>query len=116
MERIFSYAWKGKRGITGSLAEKQVEKIPHHKIQDHYVNDEQGLQRRHIVDTMLTVHFFGKKGSNELKFHGFRKFMENLQTEILELEFNEFSRGLPTIAELDFAKILLRYTYLDTDE
>lgn len=41
--------------------------------------------------------------------------MENLQTEVLELEFLEFSKGLNTISELDFAKILLRYTQLDLD-
>lgn len=76
----------------------------------------QGLQRRHLVDTTLTVHFFGKKGKDELKFEGFQRFMENLQTEVLELEFHEFSKGHNTITESDFAKILLRYTYLDTDE
>jgi hypothetical protein len=42
--------------------------------------------------------------------------MENLQTEVLELEFHEFSKGHDTITEVDFAKILLRYTYLDTNE
>lgn len=42
--------------------------------------------------------------------------MDNLQTEVLELEFNEFAKGNPAITELDFAKILLRYTYLNTDE
>lgn len=42
--------------------------------------------------------------------------MDNLQTEVLELEFNEFSKGQTHISELDFAKILLRYTYLATDE
>lgn len=42
--------------------------------------------------------------------------MDNLQTEVLELEFNEFAKGNPVITELDFAKILLRYTYLNTDE
>lgn len=65
---------------------------------------------------MFQVHFFGKKGTNDLKFEGFRQFMENLQTEVLELEFHEFSKGHETISEVDFAKILLRYTYLDTDE
>jgi hypothetical protein len=44
------------------------------------------------------------------------RFMENLQTEVLELEFHEFSKGHDTITEVDFAKILLRYTHLDTDE
>lgn len=42
--------------------------------------------------------------------------MDNLQTEVLELEFYEFSKGNLAITEVDFAKILLRYTYLDTDE
>lgn len=36
--------------------------------------------------------------------------MDNLQTEVLELEFTEFSHGMHTISEEDFAKILLRYT------
>lgn len=62
------------------------------------------------------IHFFGKDGKNELKYEDFTRFMENLQHEILELEFHEFSKGHDTISELDFAKILLRYTQLDTDE
>ncbi|XP_030020693.1 calcium uptake protein 3, mitochondrial isoform X2 [Manduca sexta] len=111
MEKIFSYAWKGKRGMTDDKEEGKDGK-PH----DTYVNDDQGLQRRHNVDTFLQVHFFGKKGTNDLKFEGFKQFMENLQTEVLELEFHEFSKGHETISEVDFAKILLRYTYLDTDE
>lgn len=41
------------------------------------------------------------------------RFMANLQSEVIELEFLEFSRGMSTISELDFAKILLRYTNLD---
>ena len=42
--------------------------------------------------------------------------MENLQTEVLELEFAEFSHGMPTIKEEEFAKILLRYTILTKEE
>ena len=42
--------------------------------------------------------------------------MENLQTEVLELEFNEFARGMPTITEEEFAKILLHYTIFTKDE
>ena len=44
------------------------------------------------------------------------RFMEHLQDEVLELEFNEFSRGMSTISEHDFARILLRYTDLTDDE
>lgn len=76
------------------------------------VDDDEGLQRKHKVDTTLQVHFFGKKGNQDLHYEGFYKFMDNLQTEVLELEFYEFSKGNLAITEVDFAKILLRYTYL----
>ncbi|EAT36619.1 AAEL011306-PA, partial [Aedes aegypti] len=109
MEKIFSFAWKGKRGIESKEGEEAGEN-------DDYVDDEQGLQRKHKVDTTLQVHFFGKKGNQDLQYDGFYNFMKNLQTEVLELEFCEFSKGHERISEVDFAKILLRYTYLDTDE
>ena len=41
--------------------------------------------------------------------------MENFQTEILEIEFREFSHGFKTISDLNFAEILLRYTVFDRD-
>ncbi|XP_037636533.1 calcium uptake protein 3, mitochondrial isoform X1 [Sebastes umbrosus] len=65
------------------------------------------------TETTLLVHFFGKKGKAELKFEEFYKFMDNLQTELLEIEFLSYSKGLPTIGEEDFARILLRYTNVD---
>ncbi|XP_075146919.1 mitochondrial calcium uptake 3 isoform X4 [Haematobia irritans] len=83
---------------------------------DNYIDDEEGLQRKHKVDTTLQTHLFGKKGNQDLYYEGFYKFMDNLQTEVLELEFTEFSKGNKAITEVDFAKILLRYTYLDTEE
>lgn len=69
-----------------------------------------------VVNTTLLVHFFGTKGNGVLSYEDFRRFMENLQTEVLEIEFHEFSRGLVTISEVDFAKILLRYTLLHSDD
>ncbi|XP_034947090.1 calcium uptake protein 3, mitochondrial isoform X3 [Chelonus insularis] len=113
MEKIFSYAWQSRHGndTIDVDPEKKVEN-EHSEPQE---NDE-GLQRRHAIDTTLMIHFFGKDGTKELKYDGFKQFMENLQHEVLELEFQEFSKGSDTISELDFAKILLRYTYLDTDE
>ncbi|XP_016960752.1 calcium uptake protein 3, mitochondrial isoform X8 [Drosophila biarmipes] len=81
-----------------------------------YVNDGEGLQRRHMVATTLQLHFFGKRGTGVINYDNFYRFMDNLQTEVLELEFHEFSKGNSVISELDFAKILLRYTYLATDE
>ncbi|CAH1268291.1 MICU3 [Branchiostoma lanceolatum] len=65
-----------------------------------------------VQDTTLLVHLFGVKGTDDLNFQEFYKFMDNLQTEILELEFLEFARGMPTISEIEFAQILLRYTHL----
>ncbi|GAB0100695.1 calcium uptake protein 3, mitochondrial [Sergentomyia squamirostris] len=103
MERIFSYAWKEKRGIGKEQNDVMIE-------------HDEGLQRRHKIDTTLQVHFFGQKGNKDLHYEGFYKFMDDLQTEVLELEFNEFSKGKKVISEIDFAKILLRYTYLDIDE
>lgn len=44
------------------------------------------------------------------------RFMENFQTEILELEFLQFSHGMPTIKEDEFARILLRYTILTKEQ
>jgi hypothetical protein len=41
--------------------------------------------------------------------------MENFQTEVLEIEFTEFSHGFKTISDLDFAEVLLRYTDFDRD-
>ncbi|XP_044243484.2 calcium uptake protein 3, mitochondrial isoform X2 [Ursus arctos] len=66
-----------------------------------------------VTDTTLLVHFFGKKGKAELNFEDFYRFMDNLQTEVLEIEFLSYSNGMNTITEEDFAHILLRYTNVE---
>lgn len=66
-----------------------------------------------VADTTLLVHFFGKKGKAELNFEDFYRFMDNLQTEVLEIEFLSYSNGMNTISEEDFAHILLRYTNVE---
>nr|XP_056711055.1 calcium uptake protein 3, mitochondrial [Euleptes europaea] len=66
-----------------------------------------------LSDTTLLVHFFGKKGKAELNFEDFYRFMDNLQTELLEIEFLSYSNGMTTISEEDFAHILLRYTNVE---
>ena len=43
------------------------------------------------------------------RFEDFHKFMDNLQTEVLQMEYHEFSKGAKTITEVDFARILLRH-------
>lgn len=40
------------------------------------------------------------------------RFTQNLQEEVLDMEFQQYAKGLSTISEEDFARILLRYTNL----
>ena len=54
------------------------------------------------------MYFFGRRGNDQLRFEDFQPFVENLQTEVLQMEYHEFSKGADTITELDFARILLR--------
>ena len=63
------------------------------------------------VDTTLLVYFFGRRGNDQLRFEDFQPFVENLQTEVLQMEYHEFSKGADTITELDFARILLRSVF-----
>ena len=42
--------------------------------------------------------------------------MDNLQTEVLQMEYDEFAKGAQSITEVDFARILLRYTFLSSQE
>lgn len=66
--------------------------------------------------TTLTMHFFGSKGTGQLTFNQFSKFMQDVQLEVLEMEFMEYSRGMPTIPEDSFARLLLRNTSLEEEE
>ncbi|PAA47923.1 hypothetical protein BOX15_Mlig018762g2 [Macrostomum lignano] len=68
-----------------------------------------------LQDTTLMLHFFGRSGTDKLDFREFSKFMTNLQWEVLEIEFTEFSKGLQTISESEFAQVLLRYTKLSPE-
>ncbi|XP_069387942.1 calcium uptake protein 3, mitochondrial-like isoform X3 [Paralichthys olivaceus] len=87
------------------LDQKILQLYGHRKSQPHNVDEK--------TETTLLVHFFGRKGKAELKFEDFYKFMDNLQTEVLEIEFLSYSKGMPTISEEDFARILLRFTNVD---
>lgn len=98
---------------------KVLETIFTAAAQERQENDnggDHGLIKHHKVDTSILLHLFGRDGSGELKFTQFCTFMNNLQTEVLNAEFGEFSKGAPTISELDFARILLRYTFLNSED
>lgn len=69
-----------------------------------------------LSKTTLKMHFFGSRGSGQLTFQQFSKFMQDLQLEVFEMEFMEYSRGMPTIPEDSFARLLLRYTSLEEEE
>ena len=73
MEKIFSHAWKGKHGVAETGAAAEDDKKKNRPVVEDYVDDDQGLQRKHMVDTTLIVHFFGKKGKDELRYEGFRR-------------------------------------------
>lgn len=62
------------------------------------------------INTTLEIHFFGKKGERKLHYKEFRRFMESLQTEVQEMEFLQFSKGLSFMRKEDFAEWLLLFT------
>ncbi|XP_054481899.1 calcium uptake protein 2, mitochondrial isoform X2 [Anoplopoma fimbria] len=62
------------------------------------------------ANTTLQTYFFGKRGENKLKYQEFHRFMEDLQAEVQEMEFLQFSRGMDTMRREDFAEWLLHYT------
>ncbi|XP_049809119.1 calcium uptake protein 3, mitochondrial-like [Schistocerca nitens] len=115
IEDIFIQTWRGKKqqfwrvngNNNNNFRRRQASQEGH---------SQDDSSSGHAVDTFLTVHFFGKSGREVLRYEDFEKFMENLQKEVVELEFHEFSKGADRISEMDFAKILLRYTYLDSAE
>ncbi|KAM6179371.1 calcium uptake protein 2, mitochondrial isoform 2-T2 [Erethizon dorsatum] len=62
------------------------------------------------INTTLQIHFFGKRGERKLHYKEFRRFMENLQAEVQEMEFIQFSKGLNFMRKEDFAEWLLFFT------
>ncbi|GMT19740.1 hypothetical protein PFISCL1PPCAC_11037 [Pristionchus fissidentatus] len=67
-------------------------------------------------DTTVLLHLFGKRGRESLTFEDFMVFYDNLQYEVMEIEFREFARGKKKISPVDFALMVLRYTILDREE
>ncbi|XP_023137289.1 calcium uptake protein 2, mitochondrial [Amphiprion ocellaris] len=68
------------------------------------------------ANTTLQAYFFGKKGEKKLQYQEFRRFMEDLQAEVQEMEFLQFSRGMDTMRREDFAEWLLHYTNEEDNE
>ena len=122
LEWVFSSAAKDRKieaegqddGVRtdGGLQAAKAEAISQFDDSDH------GLHRAHnwAVNTTLLIYFFGDGGDGQLGFNDFKTFMDNLQTEVLAMEYNEFAKGANSITEIDFARILLRYTFLRAEE
>lgn len=62
---------------------------------------------------LLLINLWVKSVSSRFPSSLLFRFMDNLQTEVLEIEFLTYSKGMTTISEEDFAKILLRFTNVE---
>ncbi|XP_061659361.1 calcium uptake protein 2, mitochondrial isoform X2 [Syngnathoides biaculeatus] len=88
---------KSRKRISKDITERSVEEGEH-------------------VNTTLQAYFFGKSGQNKLRYQEFHKFMEDLQAEVQEMEFLQFSKGMDTMRREDFAEWLLHYTNEEDNE
>ncbi|TNN76693.1 Calcium uptake protein 2, mitochondrial [Liparis tanakae] len=79
-------------------------------------NMEKPAEDGESANTTLQAYFFGKSGENKLQYQEFHRFMENLQAEVQEMEFLQFSRGMDTMRREDFAEWLLHYTNEEDNE
>ena len=71
-----------------------------------------GLVENSIENTTLKVHFFHLDGNGVITFDDFVHFLDNLQKECLEVEFNAYAKGNPSIPDTDFMELLLSRTIL----
>ncbi|XP_061097816.1 calcium uptake protein 2, mitochondrial isoform X2 [Conger conger] len=94
------------KNIIGKRKEK-VQKESAHRFSDDDSDD---------VNTTLQAFFFGKMGKYKLQYKEFCRFMEDLQAEVQEMEFLQFSKGMDTMRREDFAEWLLYYTNAEDNE
>ena len=71
-----------------------------------------GLVEDSIENTTLKVHFFKMDGTGVITFDDFVHFLDSLQKECLEVEFNEYAKGTSCICDSDFMELLLSRTIL----
>ncbi|CAI8037962.1 Calcium uptake protein 2, mitochondrial [Geodia barretti] len=73
------------------------------------------IEQKRLAKSSLSVHFFGYRGNQRLFSRDFFKFLEDLQSEVRRMEFDQYSGSSPTMSEEDFARVLLRHTTWDLD-
>ncbi|XP_064413935.1 calcium uptake protein 2, mitochondrial isoform X5 [Latimeria chalumnae] len=71
---------------------------------------QEATMKRDHTNTTLLVHFFGRAGKEKFHYRDFHRFTEDLQTEVQEMEFIQFSKGMNTMRREDFAEWLLFFT------
>jgi len=72
-------------------------------------------KRRELTTTLLRL-LFGVEGIEEITFEQLKMLCHNLQREIIEIEFSEFSLGTDHISAADFAHFILRYSSLSESD
>ncbi|XP_053188276.1 calcium uptake protein 2, mitochondrial [Scomber japonicus] len=77
---------------------------------------EKPVEEVQSVNTTLQAYFFGKNGDKKLQYKEFHRFMVDLQDEVQEMEFRQFSKGMDTMRREDFAEWLLHYTNEEDNE
>ncbi|KAG5449850.1 Calcium uptake protein 3, mitochondrial [Clonorchis sinensis] len=68
------------------------------------------------LGTTLMRHLFNKNKEALLTLNEFTRFTHNIQTELLDVEFQSRAIHSDRISATDFARILLRYTTLSVEE
>lgn len=102
----------GSHGNTWKL-KKIIGKSKKRVVKD---STEKPVEEGESVNTTLQAYFFGKNGENKLQYQQFHRFMEDLQAEVQEMEFLQFSKGMDTMRREDFAEWLLHYTNEEDNE
>ncbi|KAL0994660.1 hypothetical protein UPYG_G00125440 [Umbra pygmaea] len=102
--------------IDGNEHVDKKEFLKLNKIFGKVPNEEKPDTEEDGVNTTLQAFFFGKNGKYRLHYNDFCRFMENLQAEVQEMEFLQFSKGMDSMRREDFAEWLLRYTNEENNE
>uniref|UniRef100_A0A8C4S8U6 Mitochondrial calcium uptake 2 n=1 Tax=Erpetoichthys calabaricus TaxID=27687 RepID=A0A8C4S8U6_ERPCA len=95
--------------LKNIIGNRKETKLPKNDTEDSPNEDEATL-------TSLQAYFFSKGGKQKLQYTEFCSFMENLQIEMQEMEFLQFSKGMDTMRREDFAEWLLHYTNEENNE
>ncbi|KAI1693639.1 EF-hand domain pair domain-containing protein [Ditylenchus destructor] len=107
-------SWKPKEIVQ--LGSSMINKISNHLQTSSKTNTSTETSKEDAISTTILVHLFGHNGRNSLSFDQFQIFYNNLQKELIEIEFTEFSRGKPEISAVDFARLVLRYSILHKND